>query len=63
MRLARTNAGPQVLLTTFSDTLAQALEKRLRTLVAGEPDVATRFIVKAIGRVGTDLYAEKSGRR
>jgi hypothetical protein len=50
-----------VLLTTFSEALAHALEKRLKTLVAGEPDVAARIIVKAIGRVGIDLYADRFG--
>jgi len=37
--LARFNAGARVLLTTFSDPLANALEIRLRRLLAGEPRV------------------------
>ena len=61
VHLARANANSKVLLTTFSDALAHALEKKLKTLVAGEPDVAARIIVKAIGRVGVDLYADSFG--
>ena len=59
--LARSHAGARVLLTTFSDALAHLLERRLRTLTSGEPDVAARVVVKAIGRVGVDLYAEAFG--
>jgi superfamily I DNA/RNA helicase len=61
VHLARANAISKVLLTTFSEALTHALEKRLKTLVAGEPDVAARIIVKAIGRVGIDLYADRFG--
>ncbi|HKN30009.1 MAG TPA: UvrD-helicase domain-containing protein [Roseiarcus sp.] len=59
--LARKNPNSKVLLTTFSDALAHMLERKLRTLVVGEPDVAARIEVKAIGRVGLDLYAEAFG--
>ncbi len=38
VRLARANAGARVLLTTFSDALAHALERKLATLASGEPD-------------------------
>jgi len=40
---------------------ARALETKLKTLVLGEPDVAARIVVKAIGRVGRDLHAEAFG--
>ena len=59
--LARKNPSSKVLLTTFSDTLARALEVKLRTLVSGEPDVVTRIVVKAIGRVGERFYADAFG--
>jgi hypothetical protein len=59
--LARKNPSSKVLQTTFSDTLAHALQIKLKTLVSGEPDVAARIVVKAIGRVGRDLYAEAFG--
>jgi hypothetical protein len=61
VHLARANAESRVLLTTFSDTLAYALDKKLKALVAGEPEVAARIVVKAIGRAGVDLYAEAFG--
>jgi superfamily I DNA/RNA helicase len=59
--LARKSPKSKVLLTTFSDALAHALERKLRTLVAGDPEVAERIDVKAIGRAGLDLYAEAFG--
>jgi hypothetical protein len=62
-QLARGNPSSRVLLTTFSDTLARTLEVKLGTLVLGEPDVAARIVVKAIGRVGRDLYTELFGAR
>src|SRR5208282_2156692 len=45
----------------LSDTLAHALEGKLKTLVSGEPDVAARILVKAINRLGRDLYAASFG--
>jgi superfamily I DNA/RNA helicase len=60
--LAQTSAKSRVLLTTFSDALAHALERKLRTLVAGEAEVAARIVVKAIGRVGLDLYEQANGK-
>jgi superfamily I DNA/RNA helicase len=59
--LARENPGSSVLLTTFSDALAGALDRKLKILLLGEPAVAERIIVKAIGRLGHDLYAEAFG--
>jgi UvrD-like helicase C-terminal domain/AAA domain len=59
--LARAKAGSRVLLTTFSDALAYALERKLKTLTSGDSDMAARIVVKAIGRVGRDLYAEAFG--
>lgn len=59
--LARAIDGARVLLTTFSDALACALERKLKTLTSGEPDVARRIVVKAIGRAGRDLYTEAFG--
>jgi superfamily I DNA/RNA helicase len=59
--LARKNPSARVLLTTFSDALARALNQKLKTLVAGELDVASRIDVKAIDRVGAELYAESFG--
>ena len=57
VHLARANPQSTVLLTTFSDALAKALERKLTTLVASEPDVAARIAVKAIRRAGLDLHS------
>lgn len=59
--LARTNPKSRVLLATFSDALARALERKLKTLVAGKPEVAARIDIKAISRAGLDLYAQAFG--
>lgn len=54
--LARTNPDARVLLTTFSDTLAHALQTRLRRLVGNEPRLAERIDVASINAVGMRLY-------
>jgi mRNA-degrading endonuclease RelE of RelBE toxin-antitoxin system len=59
--LARSNPESRVLLTTYSEILANALQARLRLLVAGEPRVAERIEVHSIGRVGERLYRAQLG--
>jgi UvrD/REP helicase N-terminal domain len=59
--LARVNPQAQVLLTTFSKALANALRVRLATLIENEPAIASRITVKAIPAVGYDLYTERFG--
>jgi len=61
VHLARANSGSTVLLTTFSRALANSLRVKLASLVAGEPSIAARIIVKAISAVGYDLYSERFG--
>jgi UvrD-like helicase C-terminal domain/AAA domain len=61
VHLARKNPSSRVLLTTFSDALARALEGKLKTLLSREPDVGARILVKAISRVGRDLYTASFG--
>ena len=61
VHLARANPGSTVLLTTFSRALANSLRVKLASLVAGEPLIAARIIVKAISAVGYDLYSERFG--
>ena len=61
VHLARANPGSTVLLTTFSRALANSLRVKLASLVAGEPSIAARIIVKAISAVGYDLYSERFG--
>ena len=61
VHLARANPGSTVLLTTFSRALANSLRVKLASLVAGEPSIAARIVVKAISTVGYDLYSERFG--
>lgn len=61
VHLARKNPAAKVLLTTFSNALANALSGKLRQLVGNEPAVAHRIIVKSITSVGYDLYTEAFG--
>ncbi|MEO8217671.1 MAG: 3'-5' exonuclease [Acidobacteriota bacterium] len=59
--LARSNPDARVLLTTFSDTLANALRFRLRYLIGNEPRIAERLEVHAMGAIGRRLYASNFG--
>jgi len=61
VHLARANPVSTVLLTTFSKALANSLRVKLASLVAGEPSIAARIVVKAISAVGYDLYSERFG--
>lgn len=54
--LARSNPEARVLLTTFSDTLANALKQRLIILVGNEPGLAERLDVYSINELGRRLY-------
>ena len=54
--LARANPESRVLLTTFSDILANALRAKLRYLVSNEPRLAERVEVHAINAIGLRLY-------
>ena len=56
VHLARANPNARVLLTTFSQALANALRDRLRVLVASEPQLAERVEVYAIDALGERLY-------
>jgi len=60
--LARAHPDSRVLLTTFSDTLANALRTRLRRLVSNEPRLAERLEVHALDAIGERLYEQHFGR-
>ena len=60
--LARTNPDARVLLTTFSDTLANALRTKLRRLISNEPRIGERLEVHAMNTLGQRLYALHFGR-
>ena len=59
--LARANAEARVLLTTFSDVLADALRTKLRRLLHNEPRLMERVEVAAIETVGERLYQAQIG--
>ena len=59
--LARSNPDARVLLTTFSDTLASALQSKLRVLIVGEPEIAERLEVASIDSVANRLYETMIG--
>lgn len=54
--LARANPDSRVLLTTFSDTLSNALRTRLRRLISNEPMLGERLEVHSMDAIGRRLY-------
>jgi len=59
--LARTRPDARVLLTTFSDTLAHALQTKLNRLLGNEPRLAERIDVHSINAIGLRLYKAHIG--
>jgi superfamily I DNA/RNA helicase/mRNA-degrading endonuclease RelE of RelBE toxin-antitoxin system len=60
--LARANPDSRVLLTTFSETLAEALRTKLRRLISNEPRLGERLEVHAMNAIGERLYEQHFGR-
>lgn len=60
--LARANPDARVLLTTFSDALANALKTRLRHLIGNEPRIGERLEVHALDTIAKRLYQANFGR-
>lgn len=56
VHLARKHTHARILLTSFSDALAYALQERLRILISSEPRLAERIEVKAVKTIGQHLY-------
>jgi superfamily I DNA/RNA helicase len=56
VHLARANPDSRVLLTTFSDTLANALRTRLRLLIGSQPRLGEQIEVLSMKAVGLRLY-------
>ena len=54
--LARTNPNARILLTTFSDTLASALQTKLKRLLSNEPRLGERIDVHSLSALGLRLY-------
>ena len=61
VHLARTHPEARVLLTTFSDTLANALHTKLKRLVGSEPRLAERIDVHSLNALGLRLYKAHCG--
>lgn len=59
--LLRQNPDSRVLLTTFSDPLANALRVKLRRLISNEPRLAERLEVQAMDAVALRLYEKNLG--
>lgn len=60
--LARQNPGGRVLLTTFSDTLANSLQTKLRRLISNEPRIGERLEVHSMGELGKRLFERNFGK-
>jgi mRNA-degrading endonuclease RelE of RelBE toxin-antitoxin system len=61
VQMARQLPDARVLLTTFSDTLASALQTKLRRLVGSEPRLAERIDVYSLFAIGLRLYKSHIG--
>jgi superfamily I DNA/RNA helicase len=59
--LVRANPDARVLLTTFSDTLANALRTKLRRLISNEPRLGERLEVHSMNAIGRRLYEVNIG--
>jgi hypothetical protein len=59
--LARAHPSARVLLTTFSDTLANALRTKLKRLLGNEPRLAERIDVYSLNAIGLRLYKAHIG--
>ncbi len=60
--LARTHPNARVLLTTFSETLANALQTKLRRLLSSELLLGERIDVYSIDAIGFRLYQSRFGK-
>lgn len=61
VHLARQDDSARVLLTTFNQTLANALRQKLTRLIAHQPKIVERIDVSAIDQVALGLYAKHFG--
>ena len=61
VHLARKNPEARLLLTTFSDTLASALQTKLRYLIGNAPGVLERIEVHSMATVALRLYTAVHG--
>ncbi|MET0005610.1 MAG: UvrD-helicase domain-containing protein [Candidatus Thiodiazotropha sp.] len=59
--LARNHPDARVLLTTFSELLANSLRTKLRRLISNEPHIGERLEVHSIDAIGRRLYEIQFG--
>lgn len=62
VHLARSNPDARVLLTTFSEAMADALRIRVRCLISNEPTLGERLDVDSLEAVALRLYATHCGK-
>jgi hypothetical protein len=60
--LARHDPDSRVLLTTFSNTLANALSRKLRVLISSQPRLSEQIDVYSMSSIGKRLYGFKFGK-
>ena len=60
--LARANPDARVLLTTFSDTLANSLSRKVRRLISNQPRIGERLEVHSMDAIGVRLYELNIGK-
>lgn len=60
--LARTNPGARVLLTTFSDTLANQLQVKLNVLMSNEREAVERIEVRSLDALALDSFNARHGK-
>ncbi len=60
--LARKNSDSRVLLVTFSDILAGALQNKLKRLISNQPRLAERLEVHSMNDIGRRLYTSNFGK-
>jgi mRNA-degrading endonuclease RelE of RelBE toxin-antitoxin system len=61
VHFARTNSESRVLLTTFTDTLANALQTKLKRLLGSDPRLAERIDVYSLTAIALRLYKAHIG--
>jgi superfamily I DNA/RNA helicase/mRNA-degrading endonuclease RelE of RelBE toxin-antitoxin system len=62
VHLARANPESRLLLTTFSETLANALRSKLRLLISNEPRLGERIEVHTMNSIGRRLHEVNLGK-
>ncbi|MBZ9711159.1 UvrD-helicase domain-containing protein [Mesorhizobium sp. ESP7-2] len=62
MRMLRTEPEARVLLTTFSDPLAESLQRKLGILAGGQHSLTDQVTVASFRRIAEELYALTTGR-